>query len=75
VIQFSNEIHEDGSAVVAFFSGTPDECRDSLSIHERFCHVNVPLLRGHPMDAAIGQDILVMSLLKQTVSENMAIVF
>ena len=38
-----------------------------------FCHVNVPLMRGHSVDADRGQDILfIMSLLKWTISENIA---
>ena len=30
-------------------SGHP-VCRDSLSMYGLFCHVNVPLMSGHPVD-------------------------
>ena len=41
--------------VVPLFSGPPDEwtppaCWHSLSMYGLFCHVNVPLMRGHPVD-------------------------
>ena len=51
-------------------------CRDSLSMYGLFYHVNISLMRGHRVDVASGQDILViicnMSLLKWTINENMA---
>ena len=38
---------------------------DSFLMYGLFCRANVPLMRGHPVDADSGQDILVifMSLL------------
>ena len=31
-------------------------CRDTISMYELFYHVNVPLMRGHLVDADSGQD-------------------
>ena len=41
--------------------------RDTFSMYGLFYHVNVPLMRGHLVNAGSGQDILFFSLLRWTV--------